>query len=509
MVHKSSCAGALLVCFLLNAGPLAGLEKTIELGKEELWGDTLSLEGVSAVPGRWGFRDLALESGAYTPDSATECLLHFDAAAERDATGGYAVAAGGALISDSAFAMGGGSAAFTGGRQGLSIQGPPNGMFGAGAAWGDFTIEFWLDPATLSDGETLLYWTGSAKNPGGGISGQTLRCFLRDRRLVWDFQNIFTLPPAGDSAQASRIPVTLSGTRQLLPRAWHHHLLRFDSRRGLLEYQLDGTPEAMLHVTDTGRETGSIAMPEIGKAYASPLVLGQGFTGFMDELRISRALVSGPVLTRFLGRTGSATFRIIDLGFSATRIARIEAVTSTPSDSAVEFSYQAADRWNGKKLLAGEDGWTPFIPGTDFGDGLKARFIQLRVDLYPDGTRTQSPRVSSLKIVYEPNIPPAYPAGLTALPGNGKVTLSWRRVNDLNVKGYMVYYGASPHDYLGTGATQGDSPVDAGSATTIEIGGLANGSLYYFSVVAYDDSDPRQQSGFSPEVSARPSRIYK
>jgi len=27
--------------------------------------------------------------------------------------------------------------------------------------------------------------------------------------------------------------------------------------------------------------------------------------------------------------------------------------------------------------------------------------------------------------------------------------------------------------------------------------------------VAYDDSEPPQQSEFSPEVSARPSRIYK
>jgi hypothetical protein len=96
-----------------------------------------------------------------------------------------------------------------------------------------------------------------------------------------------------------------------------------------------------------------------------------------------------------------------------------------------------------------------------------------------------------------------------ATPGNGKVTLTWRKVNDLSVKGYLVYYGSSPRNYLGTGATQGDSPLDAGSATTIEIDGLDNGSLYYFAVTAYDTSTPRQQSEFGAEVSARPSRIYK
>jgi hypothetical protein len=303
--------------------------------------------------------------------------------------------------------------------------------------------------------------------------------------------------------------VSLSGTKQLLPRTWHHHLLRFDSREGLLEYRLDGLPEAILHVTDTGREAGSIAVPVLGSAFSGALVLGAGFTGFMDELRISRRFVDDPVLSRFLGKTGVATSRIIDLGYSATRIARIETVDATPSDSGIEFSYQAADTWGGRRLLKTDTDWVPFVPGSDFGDTLKARYIQLRVEMYPDGSRTQSPRLSSLRVVYEPNLPPAPPAGLVATAGNGKVTLTWRKVNDLNVKGYVVFYGTSPHNYLGTGAAQGSSPVDAGSSTTIEIGGLENGSLYYFAVAAYDTSDPRQQSEFSAETSARPSRIFK
>jgi hypothetical protein len=73
----------------------------------------------------------------------------------------------------------------------------------------------------------------------------------------------------------------------------------------------------------------------------------------------------------------------------------------------------------------------------------------------------------------------------------------------------MVYFGEAPHTYLGASSALGDSPIDAGDATRIEIGGLANGSLYYFAVAAYDSSEPRQQSAFSAEVSARPSRIYK
>ncbi len=502
MVRKLHRSGALVLCLLLCSVSLPALEKTIELGKDSLWTGMQTLDGVVSVPGRWGFHDLALSDGAYTPDTATDLLLHFDDASVTDATGAWRLA-GPPIVSTEA-AHGTGSAAFTGARAGMALQPPSSSLFTAGAVWSDFSIEFWLFPATLADGETVLAWTASARDaPGAPLATQSLQVVIRDRRLVWDFRNLFRLP------DGARLPVSLASTRQLLPRAWHHHILRFDSREGLLEYAIDGVPESIVHVTDTGHEGGSIAVPAVGDVFAGPLVLGPGFNGLIDELRVSRRFVDDPVLTRYLGRTGAVTSRIIDLGFSSTRVTRIEAVDSTPSDSSVEFYYQAADTWNGRSQLKGDADWIPFTPGADLGDTLRARYLQLRVELYPDGARTVSPRVSSLAVVYEPNTPPAAPAGLAATPGNGKVTLTWRRVNDPNVSGYLVYYGSTPHNYLGTGSAAGDSPVDAGNATTLEIGGLANGSLYYFAVTAYDDSSPRQQSAFSAEASARPSRIYK
>jgi hypothetical protein len=506
MVRKQSRSGTIFLCLLLLASPLFALEKSIELGKGNLWGEMQALEGVTAVPGRWGFQDLALTSGEYAPDSSTELLLHFDAPGAADATGTYTLDGSPPLITDEAAALGGGSAAFTGDARVVGFQAPRDAMFSPGAVWGDFTIEFWLYPATLSNGESIIAWTGVSREgtgPSARLLSQSLQCLIRDRRLVWDFQNLFTLPTG------ERLPVMLVGTRQLLPRVWHHHLLRFDAREGLLEYRLDGVPEAILHTTDTGTESGSIAVPKVGLAHAAPVTLGVGFTGFLDEVRVSRRAVDDPVTSRFLGRTGSATSRILDLGFSSTRIARIEAVASTPSDTTVEYYYKTADTWNGKQLLGGPTDWVPFTPGTDFKDTLRARYIQLRVELYPDGRRAWSPRVSDLTVVYEPNPPPAPPAGLMATPGNGKVTLTWRAVNDLGVKGYLVYYGGEPHNFLGRGAEQGESPIDAGTATTIVIDGLDNGSLYYFAVTAYDSSLPRQQSEFGSEVSARPSRIYR
>lgn len=508
MIRKGIRSGALLVCLpllLVVARPGMSLERTIELGKEHLWSGMQSLDGVTRVDGRWGFKDLALSYGEYAPDSSTELLLHLDNGSAPLPDGAYRFITT-PRIEGKVFALGGGSAVFNGETAGVSLEAPPGALFAPGAVWGDVSIEFWLYPATLSDGETVLSWAGTASTGGPDhpeLTAQAMRCSIEGRKLVWDFRNFFALPGG------QRLPVTLEGTTKLVPRVWHHHLLRFNARTGLLEYLIDGVPEAITHVTDNGRESGSIAVPRLGLEQAGPLTLGAGFTGFLDELRISRRVVDDPMIQRFAGKTGTAVSSIIDLGFTATRISRIEAVFTTPGDSGVEFYYQVSDVWRNPRLLKTDTDWVPFTPPGNFKDTLKGRYIQLMLVLYPDGTRNLTPRVSSLRVVYEPNEPPAPPAGVMAAPGNGKVTVSWRAVSELNAKGYMVYYGSSPGNYLGTGAQEGDSPVDAGAKTSIEIAGLANGNLYYFAVVAYDDSEPPQKSTFSKEVSARPSRIYK
>jgi hypothetical protein len=500
MVRKGIPSGALLLCLLISAR-LPALERTMELGKDSLWSQMKEFQGVSQAPGRWGFRDLVLSTAEYAPDGATELLLHFNTPGEGDAAGGYHILRGAPAVSFSVTAQGAGAAVFEAGKPLLALGGPQNGMFAPGSVWRDFSVEFWLSPSTLADGETILSWDMPHRE-GQGLTAQSMRCQLLDRRLVWSFQALFTRP------DRTRMPVNLTGTRQLLPRVWHHHLLRFDSRIGLLEYLIDGIPDGAVHVTDTGREGGDVALPEIGRGRGGELLIAPRYTGFLDELRVSRQLVDSPAVQRYSGTTGTAVSSILDLGFTRTRVRRIESVFDSPADSAVAFYYKISDTWTNPRSLGGAP-WVPFVPAVDFKDTARGRYLQVMVELFPDGRRSRTPRVSSLSIVYEPNLPPAPPAGFAATPGNGKVTLQWRPVNDLTVKGYRVFYGDAPHTYLGTDAAQGESPLDAGSTTRLEVTGLENGKLYYFAVATYDDSDPPQLSAFSAEVSGRPSRIYQ
>jgi hypothetical protein len=309
----------------------------------------------------------------------------------------------------------------------------------------------------------------------------------------------------------------------LVPRDWHHHLLRYDSRLGLLEYLVDGIPEGIIYTTDTGLERGAVLLPFIGDAGPGQVRVGSDLTGFVDELRISRAFVQEPNLDRYSSNVGIFVSRTFDLGFTGTRLKRIDGVYRTPGDSAVYFYYRMTDRADAD---TSEIPWTQFEAGQPLGGapglgasqrrtaGLGAppadnrgRYLQVMVELYPDGSRRQSPEVSELRLVYEQDLPPAPPTGLYAEAGNGQVSLYWSTVNEEDVAGYLVYYGTEPGSYHGRDSDLGPSPIDVGRVAQVDVSGLTNSRLYYFTVVAYDATEPPHRSLFSREVSARPSGL--
>jgi subtilase family serine protease len=88
---------------------------------------------------------------------------------------------------------------------------------------------------------------------------------------------------------------------------------------------------------------------------------------------------------------------------------------------------------------------------------------------------------------------PSVPAGLSATPGNGSVSLTWTAA--AGAKTYNVYDGKSSG---GEGATPVMTGLTGPSAT---VTGLSNGTLYYFTVAAVDAGGT---SATSAEVHATP-----
>lgn len=118
------------------------------------------------------------------------------------------------------------------------------------------------------------------------------------------------------------------------------------------------------------------------------------------------------------------------------------------------------------------------------------------VDIYP------------WRLSYSLEAPISPPTGLTATPSGDTISLQWQPNGENDLLGYRVYYDreAPGFPYGGTGANEGDSPIDVETATTFTLTDLPSGR-YYLSVTAYDndvDGDDDQTEGheswFAEEV---------
>ncbi|HPE36723.1 MAG TPA: hypothetical protein PK625_06195 [Spirochaetales bacterium] len=454
--------------------------------------------GVQAVPGPAGGMDLVLVPGWGNGDAAADLRLSFDGEAPVDEAGNWAVTMSGSYERSSAelARLGEGAGVFRAPSSKLALKPERSVLALPGSQAGDFSMDFWLKPSRAENGEIILIWKAS-KRSGTSWRSQQYSVLIQKNRLVFGFINFFEDP----SGKATT--VSLSGRSMLLPARWSHHILRFDSATGLLEYLMDGIPEAVTYVTSTGRQGGEVFPPRAGSA--GLLELGANYTGLIDEFRILPSWVENPATRRYQPEGGWAESPIYDLGSTNARILSLEGSAIEPGEGAVHWFYRCADSSAGWRDNDPE--WVPFLPGASMDS--RGRYIQLRAELYPDAAGERSPSLTQAVIVYEPDDAPSPPAKLLATAGNGSIRVEWSASAEADVRGYVLYYGYASRDYFGDGADQGTSPVviEGRNVTSFTLTGLENGRLYFLALAAYDGADPPHVGEFSAELYARPSRV--
>jgi len=84
----------------------------------------------------------------------------------------------------------------------------------------------------------------------------------------------------------------------------------------------------------------------------------------------------------------------------------------------------------------------------------------------------------------------------------GTATLTWTVGSESDLAGYKIYYGTSPRAAACHNLTHGYANVQnvVGKVGTYTFNNLADGVTYYFSVTAYDNASPANESCFSAEV---------
>jgi hypothetical protein len=433
----------------------------------------------------------------------------------------HARAGNGAALFSAALAAGSsGETAKSGGALAIEPQSKAA-LFAPNNHIGDFTLEFWLYPLNMENGEQILSWASSCpfEDKGGNdYVFQRILCVASKNRLQWSFLHFFTSPD-----NTRHINISVEGKAAVVPKTWSHHLIRFDSATGMLEYLVNGVSEAIEYASFTGHEGGEVYPPIAGEG--GSFTLGGNFMGLMDEFKIHSAWVGSPILQRYPLQGGRIETRPIDLGQGSSGVLAVEASGGRTSaagarsggefkkngrfrfsdESEMQFFIRSADnpyQWD-------ERDWRVFIPGADLAGNIRGRYVQVAVDFYPSADGESSPYLEELRIIYQPNEPPLPPGALTAVAMDGAIQLHWKNSPDANTAGYLVYYGLASGEYLGEDAILGASPIDAGKRNSIFIDGLKNGTLYYFRVAAYDRqysaNAPAFHAGeFSREARARP-----
>ncbi len=488
-----------LVLILTISAVFRLYSEQLVIGGDQGWGKIFSME-TRLADGPNGMATMQLADNEYIPDQSTELLIQFNNGIY-DSAGTYTVKNNrGVEISGSVAEKGAGAAVFSGNQNFLELIPAETASFAAGSGrLNDFTIEFWLNPARLSEGEAVLHWSGAVET-GSNTTRQDLLCGISGRNLFWEFTNFF-LPP--DMSQTSFI---LKSSRSLIPKRWHHHLIRYDSSTGLLEYLIDGIPEDSVYTNSSGEESSEIYYPFIGSAKAAVILVGRGYTGYLDELRISNSFES-PLLNKYSMESGTAASEVLDLEYSDTRFTQLSAEYSTAGRTQIYYYYRISNKYFSP--AAAYPKWNQIAPGEMLPPETKGRYLQIMTELFPDGTGVNTPVLKSIKLDYIKNLPPMPPNYLTGKAGNGKAVLSWQPVTDQDIAGYRIYYGDKPGYYFGVDSIAGSSPVDAGNVVTFVIDGLKNGKLYYFAVTSYDNAEIPHESTFSREISIRPSAILK
>jgi hypothetical protein len=528
-MKKIICYAA--VFLLMPAGLFAYGEKTLALGGAAGWDAAENREGVAEIGTVRPHPVLALSSArddAFRLDMA----LGFDESRPdlfADGAGNYRVSVS-PSVSQAGMRgarAGLGAARFSGGGGEALLVTPLSrqALLSPEAGIRDFTLEFWLYPMNMENGEEILAWTSTRLGGRGEQIDQRIQCVSVRNRLQWTFADFFSSPDG-----AGRLTVSTRGATPSVPQTWSHHLIRFDADTGLFEYLVNGIPEDILYVTSTGHEGGEVYAPVAGEE--GRLVLGGGFTGLMDEFRLYRSFVERPLLQKYAPREGRVETRVLDLGEENSRVVRVDALGGRTSnagrmgdspapalviapvneyrgggpfrfadDSAIRFFIRTADSPYANAP------WRAVEPGTDLDGGpaeFRGRFVQLAAEFYPSGNGEATPYLEELRLTYAADEPPHPPTTVSVIARDGAVDLSWRPSPDRDTRGYLVYYGTGPGDYFGEGAALGSSPIDSGSRTSMHIDGLKNGVLYYFAVSAYDHPNASHGGEFSREVTARP-----
>lgn len=473
-----------------------------KIGGKNGWKDVPFRDGIVEGQGRFGHTCLELATNSFEVDSYTDLLIDFEENRTKDLTGNYTVEENHLYLTDKAI-MGKKAGMSRNRGNGLVLSGNENSIFGRDGIVSSFSIDFWICPTSMENGEVLLNWRSSL-NVQDSVVYQLINISIYKNKLKFVLSNIF------NGYTKNNGDVELYGFDNLIPNKWSHHTLSYNEENGIIEYRVNGVLEDIKYMTTTGKESGSIYPAVIG--VKAKLEICPNYSGFIDDVRINRCDSNSNMnkiaedagfLHRSVYKVSGGRFESVPILTKAGSVLNsVTAEMYVPAQTAIQLYVRSGD--NSFNWTESYPEWIPINVGEKLTD-VTGLYFQVAAELYPDGNGTTTPTITDITLNYTALPDPLPPFRITAEKGNGCVSLNWSYSVDETAGGYYVYYGTRPGEYLGRVAIEGDSPINVGNTTSFTINGLKNGTIYYFAVAAWSKYDNRIVGPLSKEVYARPS----
>jgi len=424
-----------------------------------------------------GYEDkkyLVLQDNEYNPTPDTDLLLHFNDNFQ-DSADNYIIEKHYNNLSNRDKTYGSSSAYFLKNQE-IVYKSKNDSMFSPGRILTDFTIEFWVNPAQVAEDTTIFSWKGVNKVSSNFIS-QKIKFYFSERKAVWLFENFF-MP-----SDFSLNNIKLTSKKKILPDVWNHFLIRYKSETGIIEFLINGQPEDIKYSTKTEKEDIVIYPPYVGNYSKNEIFIGEKFSGFLDELRISEQFIENPNLNKYKD-SGSFISPVIDINKEEIIFYKFNTVDIKDNESEIFYSYRVSD-----EPFLMDNSKISWENSLNIKTELPGRYIQFKGELFSNGNNSITPQFNNIEILWNnfPQLPS--PIYLDSESTNTTIELFWTPVKHFNVDGYLLYIGESSGIY--------NNVIDVGNVTSFIVENLTNKHIYYFSLRSYNKNSV---SNFSNEI---------
>ena len=476
--------------------------KEVVLGGENGWNQLDSSQNITTGIGRFGYDCIQIDSNSFDADEFTDFLVSFENNEQIIDDGYYNILQNNLQISNQT--INGKSAGLSRNTGGLTVKGENGTFFGSEGLMGSFSIEFWLCPSIVENGEIIFDWETS-KIQKNDLIYQKINASFDKGKLVWSLSNIFNNYISNDGMPE----IILQGKYSVIPDKWSYHVLSFDCETGLLEYIVDGVTQDLMYITSSGNEEGEVYLLVLGTP--ANVDFCSQYTGKIDDIRILRRpyMVADFQSAENAGKIGRVQYVPTGGKFiskpiivsTGSVLRSLNAEVNVPSQTEICFYVRSGENFYGWSENYPE--WKPVINEEQI-TGVSGLYFQVMAELLPDGNGETTPSITKISLDFEELPEPLPPFVVKAIAGNSSVTLSWNYSVDDTAGGYYLYYGTRPGEYLGRIAIEGASPINVGNVSSYTVTGLENGRIYYFALAAYSAYNSNVIGELSKEVFARP-----